>query len=161
FKEDWTPPFVDKATFWLAPAIAMAMMMLGMMLVPVTKTVGVAGGSFELGILIFLAFAGLAVYAVMLGGWSSNSKYSRVGGLRSTAQTITYEVFMGISVMGVVMCAGSFNLRDIVLWQTEHVWFVLPQILGFAVFALAAIATTHRTPFDLPEAEQELAAGYH
>ena len=161
FKEDWTPPFVDKATFWIAPAIAMAMMMLGMMIVPVTSTVGVAGGSFELGVLLFLCFAGLAVYAVMLGGWSSNSKYSLLGGLRSTAQTITYEVFMGISVMGVVMCAGSFDLREIVLWQTQNVWFVIPQILGFAVFALAAIATTHRTPFDLPEAEQELAAGYH
>ncbi|MGQ0698960.1 MAG: NADH-quinone oxidoreductase subunit NuoH [Panacagrimonas sp.] len=161
FKEDWTPPFADKTMYWLAPAISMAMMMLGAMIVPITPNIGVADGDYQLGILIFLAIAGLAVYAVMLGGWASNSKYSLLGGLRSTAQTITYEVFMGISIMGVVMQAGSFNLRDIVEAQRDGVWNVIPQILGFAVFSLAAIATTHRTPFDLPEAEQELAAGYH
>lgn len=163
FKEDWTPPFADKVTFWMAPAIALMMMMFGMMLIPITPDIGVGNGDFDLGLLLFLALAGLAVYAVMLGGWSSNSKYALLGGLRSTAQTITYEVFMGISVMGVVMQAGSFNLRTIIEAQQGGPWnwYLFPQILGFAVFALAAIATTHRTPFDLPEAEQELAAGYH
>jgi len=159
FKEDWTPPFVDKFTFVLAPLLAMSLMMLGYALVPITPTWGVAAP--ELGLLFFLAIAGLAVYAVLLGGWSSNSKYSLLGGLRSTAQTISYEVFMGLSLMGIVMQAGSFNVRDIVLAQQAGWWNVVPQFFGFCVWSLAAIAVTHRTPFDLPEAESELAAGYH
>jgi len=159
FKEDWTPPFVDKPTFILAPMIAMSMMMLGFLLVPITPTWYV--GDIHLGVLLFLAIGGLAVYAVMLGGWSSNSKYSLLGGLRSTAQTISYEVFMGISMMGLVMQAGSFSFHDIVAWQQAHVWNVVPQFVGFFIFSLAGIAVTHRTPFDLPEAESELAAGYH
>ena len=159
FKEDWTPPFVDKFTFVLAPLLAMSLMMLGYALVPITPTWGVAAP--DLGLLFFFAIAGLAVYAVMLGGWSSNSKYSLLGGLRSTAQTISYEVFMGLSLMGIVMQAGSFNVRDIVLAQQAGWWNVVPQFFGFCVWSLAAIAVTHRTPFDLPEAESELAAGYH
>ncbi|HEX4872207.1 MAG TPA: NADH-quinone oxidoreductase subunit NuoH [Nevskiaceae bacterium] len=158
FKEDWTPSFVDKATFWLAPMIALALMLLAMAVVPITPTWGVA--DLDLGLLLFFGIAGLAVYAVMLGGWSSNSKYALLGGLRSTAQTITYEVFMGLSLMGVVMQAGSFNVREIVEAQSG-LWYVVPQFLGFCVWALAAVAVTHRTPFDLPEAESELAAGYH
>jgi NADH-quinone oxidoreductase subunit H len=158
FKEDWTPPFVDKATFWIAPFISMAFMMLAFALVPITPTLGV--GNWNLGILYFLAIVGLSAYAVMLAGWSSNSKYALIGGIRVTALSITYEVFMGLALMGVVMQAGSFNLRDVVEAQRE-VWFVIPQFLGFCLFLLAAIATTHRTPFDLPEAEQELAAGFH
>ena len=133
--------------------------MLGFSLVPVTPTWGVADPN--LGILFFFAMAGLAVYAVMLGGWSSNSKYSLLGGLRSSAQMITYEVFMGLSVMGVVMLAGSFNMRDIVAEQQAGYWNIVPQFFGFCTWILAAIAVTHRTPFDLPEAESELAAGYH
>jgi NADH-quinone oxidoreductase subunit H len=97
---------------------------------------------------------------VLFAGWSSNSKYALIGGLRSAAQTVSYEVFMGLSLMGVVAQAGSFNLRDIVEAQ-RGLWFVVPQFLGFLTFSLAAIAVTHRSPFDLPEAEQELAAGYH
>ncbi|MGD9984053.1 MAG: NADH-quinone oxidoreductase subunit NuoH [Porticoccaceae bacterium] len=159
FKEDWTPPFVDKFTFILAPLLAMSLMMLGYALVPITPTWGVAAP--DLGLLFFFAIAGLAVYAVMLGGWSSNSKYSLLGGLRSTAQTISYEVFMGLSLMGIVMQTGSFNVRDIVLAQQAGWWNVVPQFFGFCVWSLAAIAVTHRTPFDLPEAESELAAGYH
>jgi len=159
FKEDWTPPFVDKATFILAPLIAMSMMMLGFLFVPITPTWGVS--SADLGMLFFFAIGGLAVYAVMLGGWASNSKYSLLGGLRSTAQTISYEVFMGLSLMGVVMQAGTFNLREIVEYQQQNVWFIVPQFIGFCVWSLAAVAVTHRTPFDLPEAESELAAGYH
>ena len=159
FKEDWTPPFVDKATFWIAPVIAMSMMMLGFMLVPLTPYLGVS--DLSLAILFFLAICGLAVYAVMLGGWASNNKYSLLGGLRSSAQMITYEVFMGLSLMGVVMMVDSFSLVDVVKAQQEGVWNVIPQFLGFVTFALAGVATTHRTPFDLPEAEQELAAGFH
>jgi len=157
FKEDWTPPFVDKLTFWIAPIIAMSALLIAFVVVPVSPGWGVI--DMNIGLLFFLAMAGLGVYAVMLAGWSSNSKYSLLGGLRSTAQTVTYEVFMGISAMGVVALAGSFNLRDIVLAQQDG-WFLLPQILGFVTFAVAGVAVAHRAPFDLPEAEQELAAGY-
>ncbi len=158
FKEDWTPPFADKLTFWLAPFIAMGALLISSAIVPVTETWGVA--DLNIGILFFLAMAGLSVYAVLFAGWSSNSKYSLLGGIRSAAQTISYEVFMGLSVMGVVMLAGSFNMRDIVEAQRDG-WFVVPQFFGFITFMLAGVAVAHRTPFDLPEAESELAAGYH
>jgi NADH-quinone oxidoreductase subunit H len=158
FKEDWIPPFVDRLTFMVAPVIAMSALFISFIVVPVTPTWGVA--DFDIGILFFMAMAGLAVYAVLFAGWSSNNKYSLLGGLRSAAQTVSYEVFMGLSLMGVVAQAGSFNMRDIVEAQ-RGVWFIVPQCLGFLTFSLAAIAVTHRSPFDLPEAEQELAAGYH
>jgi len=157
FKEDWTPPFVDKLTFWIAPIIAMSALLLSFIVVPVTPAWGVA--DLSIGILFFLAMAGLGVYAVMLAGWSSNSKYALLGGLRSAAQTVTYEVFMGLALMGVVAMAGTFNLREIVEAQKD-MWFVVPQFLGFITFAIAGVAVAHRAPFDLPEAEQELAAGY-
>lgn len=160
FKEDWIPPFVDKPTFIIAPMIAMGTLMLAFILVPVTPTWGVAP-DLGIGVLFFFAIAGIEVYAVMLGGWSSNSKYSLLGGLRSAAQMVSYEVFMGIALMGVVMQTGSFALSDIVEYQGKHGWFIVPQFFGFCTFALAAVATVHRHPFDLPEAEQELAAGYH
>ena len=158
FKEDWIPPFADKLTFLIAPIIAMSALFISFIVVPVTPTWGVA--DFNIGILFFMMAAGLAVYAVLFAGWSSNSKYALIGGLRSAAQTVSYEVFMGLSLMGVVAQAGSFNLRDIVEAQ-RGLWFIVPQFLGFFTFSLAAIAVTHRSPFDLPEAEQELAAGYH
>jgi len=158
FKEDWVPPFADKLTFLIAPVIAMSALLISYCIVPITPTWGVA--DFNIGILFFLAMAGLAVYAVLFAGWSSNNKYSLLGGLRSAAQTVSYEVFMGLSLMGVVAQAGSFNMRDIVAAQ-EGLWFIVPQFIGFITFALAGIAVTHRSPFDLPEAEQELAAGYH
>jgi NADH-quinone oxidoreductase subunit H len=158
FKEDWTPPFVDKFTFILAPALAIGLMLLAFCIVPVTPTWVVT--SPQNGILFFFAIAGLAVYAVMLGGWSSNSKYALLGGLRSTAQMISYEVFMGVSLMGIVMLAGSFDLNRIVEAQAD-LWFVVPQFFGFCVWILAGIAVIHRIPFDLPEAEAELASGYH
>ncbi|HRF87150.1 MAG: NADH-quinone oxidoreductase subunit NuoH [Cellvibrionales bacterium] len=158
FKEDWTPPFADKLTFWLAPFIAMSALLVSAAIVPVTETWGVA--DLNIGILFFIAMAGLSVYAVLFAGWSSNSKYSLLGGMRSAAQTVSYEVFMGISVMGVVMLAGSFNMRDIVEAQRDG-WFFVPQFFGFITFLVAGVAVAHRTPFDLPEAESELAAGYH
>lgn len=158
FKEDWTPPFADKLTFWLAPFIAMSALLVSAAIVPITETWGVA--DLNIGILFFIAMAGLSVYAVLFAGWSSNSKYSLLGGMRSAAQTVSYEVFMGISVMGVVMLAGSFNMRDIVEAQRDG-WFFVPQFFGFITFLVAGVAVAHRTPFDLPEAESELAAGYH
>lgn len=158
FKEDWTPPFADTLTFWMAPFIAMSALLIASSIVPVTPTWGVA--DLNIGILFFLAMAGLSVYAVLFAGWSSNNKYSLLGGLRSAAQTVSYEVFMGISVMGIVAITGSFNMRAIVEAQ-QDVWFVIPQFLGFITFLLAGVAVAHRSPFDLPEAESELAAGYH
>jgi NADH-quinone oxidoreductase subunit H len=158
FKEDWSPPFVDTRVFWIAPAIAMSAFLIGFAIIPITPDWGVA--DLNIGVLFFFAIAGLAVYAVMFAGWASNSKYALLGGVRSTAQTLTYEVFMGISLMGVVALTGSFNLRDIVLAQKDC-WYIFPQFLGFATFALAGVAVAHRSPFDLPEAESELAAGYH
>ncbi|MBP6382217.1 MAG: NADH-quinone oxidoreductase subunit NuoH [Pseudomonadales bacterium] len=158
FKEDWIPPFADKLTFLVAPVIAMSALFISYIIIPVTPTWYVA--DFDIGILFFFAMAGLAVYAVLFAGWSSNNKYSLLGGLRSAAQTVSYEVFMGLSLMGVVAQTGSFNMREIVEAQRD-LWFIVPQFLGFCTFALAGIAVTHRSPFDLPEAEQELAAGYH
>ena len=157
-KEDWTPPFVDKLTFWLAPAIAMSGLLLSFAVIPIIP--GWVATDLDVGVLFFLAMAGLSVYAVMFGGWSSNNKYALLGGVRATAQTVSYEVFMGLSLMGVVAITGSFNMTDIVNAQ-KGCWFVFPQILGFLTFAVAGIAVTHRSPFDAPEAEQDLAAGYH
>src|SRR5690606_21765277 len=158
FKEDWIPSFVDKKLFVLAPVIAMAGMLMAMAIIPFTPTWGVA--DLNIGILFFLAIAGLEVYAVLFAGWASNSKYALLGGVRASAQTMSYEVFLGISVMGVVAIAGSFNMRDIVAAQ-EGMWFIVPQFIGFLTFAMAGVAVTHRAPFDLPEAESELASGYH
>lgn len=158
FKEDWTPKFADKFIFTLAPAIAMFTALASFAIIPLSPTLGAADWS--VGLLFFFAMAGLAVYAVMFGGWASANKFSLLGGLRSAAQTISYEVFLGLSLMGVVAMAGSFNLRDIVMAQTT-VWNVIPQFFGFLTFVVAGVAVTHRHPFDQPEAEQELAEGYH
>ncbi|MFA9486643.1 MULTISPECIES: NADH-quinone oxidoreductase subunit NuoH [unclassified Moraxella] len=158
FKEDWMPAFADKRLFTLAPAIAMFTALASFAIIPLSPTLGAA--NWDIGLLFFFAMAGLAVYAVMFGGWASANKFSLLGGLRSAAQTISYEVFLGLSLMGVVSMAGSFNLRDIVEAQTT-VWNVIPQFFGFLCFVVAGVAVTHRHPFDQPEAEQELAEGYH
>jgi NADH-quinone oxidoreductase subunit H len=159
FKEDWIPDFVDRPVFLLAPLLAMTTTLLVFIVIPVAPGWGVAPG-LNVGILLFLALAGLGVYGAMLGGWSSNSKYALLGGLRSAAQMLSYEVFMGIAVMGVVIQAGSFRLDRIVEAQ-QHLWFIVPQCCGFLAFSLAAVASVHRFPFDQPETEQELVAGYH
>lgn len=158
FKEDWTPPFADKLLFWIAPAIAVSGLLMSFCVVPITPTWGVAA-DLNIGLLFFLAMAGLSVYAVMFAGWASDSKYALLGALRATAQTLSYEVFMGLSLMGVVAMAGTFNLREIVEAQKD-LWFVVPQFIGFITFFIAGIAAAHRAPFDQPEAEQELAAGF-
>lgn len=157
-KEDWIPPFADKLTFILAPAIAMGSLLICFAIIPVTPTWGVA--NLDIGILLFLAMAGIGVYAVLFAGWSSNSKYALLGSLRAAAQTVAYEVFLGLSVMGVVALSGSFNMNEIVKAQAG-MWFIIPQFFGFVTFLIAGIAVTHRLPFDFPEAEQELTAGYH
>jgi len=157
-KEDWIPPFADKPVFVIAPAIIMATAIISFAVVPPAPGLEVA--DLNVGVLFVLAMAGLGVYSTVLAGWSSGNKYSLLGGLRAAAQMVSYEVFMGLSLMGVVMLAGSFRLSDIVEAQ-RGLWFCVPQCVGFVVFAVAGVAGTHRLPFDLPEAENELVAGYH
>jgi NADH-quinone oxidoreductase subunit H len=157
-KEDWTPPFADRAIFILAPCIVVVTMLMSFIIVPFTSFVTVA--NLDIGILFFLAMSSLGVYSVTFAGWSSGSKYSLLGGLRAAAQMLSYEVFMGISLMGVVMLAGTFNLQEIVNAQRK-IWFFIPQFPGFVIFLIAGVAETHRLPFDLPEAETELVAGFH
>lgn len=159
FKEDWTPPFADKLIFTLAPIIAMSTLLIAFIVIPVTPGWGVA--DLNIGLLFFFAMAGLTVYAVLFAGWSSSNKFALLGGLRAAAQTLSYEVFLGLSLMGIVAQVGSFNMRDIVAYQGENLWFIIPQFLGFMTFFIAGVAVTHRHPFDQPEAEQELADGYH
>jgi NADH-quinone oxidoreductase subunit H len=114
----------------------------------------------NIGLLFFLAMSSLSAYSIVLAGWASNNKYSLLGALRGASQMITYEVFMGLSLMGVVMLSGSFNLKEIVEAQ-KGMWYFIPQIAGFIVFFIAGVAETHRLPFDIPEAESELIAGFH
>jgi NADH-quinone oxidoreductase subunit H len=157
-KEDWIPPFADRAVFVLAPTIVAVTTLLAFAVVPIAPGIGVV--DLNIGLLFFLAMSSLGVYSVVLGGWASNNKYSLLGGFRAAAQMLSYEVFMGLALMGVVMLAGSFNLRDIVAAQ-EDLWFCIPQILGLATFTVAGIAEARRLPFDLPESENELVAGFH
>lgn len=157
-KDDWVPPFADRVVFTLAPTAAAAGMLMGFAVVPFAP--GLVIIDLNIGVLFFLAMTSLAVYSVLLGGFASNNKYSLLGGLRSAAQMVSYEVFMGLSLMGVVILAGSFNLSAIVEAQ-RGVWFAVPQVLGLVVFLIAGVAEAHRLPFDLPEAEHELTAGYH
>ena len=157
-KEDWIPPFADRAVFLLAPAVIIITVLLSFAIIPVTPGIGVV--NLDIGVLFFLGMSSLGVYSVVLGGWASNNKYALLGALRAAAQMLSYEVFMGLSLMGVVLMAGSFDLRQIVDAQ-KGLWFIIPQILGFIVFVIAGLAETHRLPFDLPEADSELVAGFH
>ena len=157
-KEDWVPPFADRVSFVLAPAIIMTVILLSFAVIPFAPNIGIIESN--IGVLFILAMASLGAYSVMLGGLSSDNKYALLGSLRAAAQMVSYEVFMGISLLGVVALSGSFNLRTIVEAQ-EGMWFVVPQFVGFVIFLIAGIAESHRLPFDIPEAEQEICAGYH
>ncbi len=157
-KEDWTPPFADKGVFVLAPAIAATAALLSFAVVPFAQNIVIS--DLNIGLLFFLAMSSLGVYGVVLGGWASNNKYGLLGSLRAAGQMISYEVFMGLSLCGVVLMAGSLRLNAVVEAQRE-MWFFVPQFLGLAVFVIAGLAETRRIPFDLPEAENELVAGYH
>lgn len=157
-KEDWIPPFADKPVFIIAPAVIVITVLMSFTVIPFAPGFEVV--DLNIGLLFFLAMSSLGVYSVALAGWASDSKYSLLGGLRAAAQMLSYEVFMGLSLMGVVMISGSFNLRTIVEAQKD-VWFCVPQFFGFVVFLVAGVAETHRLPFDLPEAESELVAGFH
>jgi NADH-quinone oxidoreductase subunit H len=158
FKEDWIPRFADKKVFVLAPAVVMITILMSFAIVPFTPLLRVV--NLNIGLLFFLAMSSIGAYSVVLGGWASNNKYALLGAIRGSAQMISYEVFMGLSLMGVVIMTGSFNMTDIVMAQKGG-WFFIPQFLGFIIFFIAGIAETHRLPLDIPEAESELVAGYH
>jgi len=158
FKEDWVPPFADRPVFVVAPAIVVITTLMSFVVIPFAP--GIAVAHLNIGLLFFLAMSSLGVYSVVLGGWASQSKYALLGALRATAQLLSYEVFMGLSLMGVVMLAGSFNLSAIVEAQ-KGLWFCIPQFPALVIFLIAGLAETHRLPFDLPEAESELVAGFH
>ncbi len=177
FKEDPTPAGVDKFVYFLAPLLALALALTSIAIIPFGPEplrlfgreiyLGIAPPDLNIGILALFAITALGVYGVALAGWSSNNKYSLLGGLRSSAQMISYELALTMSVVGVLLMAGSFNLTKIIEAQGRHPewgflgWNIWPQILGFLCFFIAAIAETNRAPFDLPEAESELVAGFH
>lgn len=157
-KEDWIPPLADKAVFVIAPAVIMTATLASFAVVPFAP--GIAIADINIGLLFFLAMSSMAVYSITLAGWASDNKYSLLGSMRAAGQMLSYEVFMGLSLMGVVVMAGSFRLGAIVEAQ-EGLWYCIPQFVGLVVFLIAGLAETRRIPFDLPEAENELVAGYH
>ncbi len=165
-KESFMPANVDVLVYWLAPALSMITALFVYAVIPFGPEVMLFGrpvalrlADVDVGILVVLAASSIGVYGIILGGWSSNSKFSLLGSLRSSAQLISYELALGLAVIAVVLTAGSLSLVRIVEAQ-RHVWFVLRQPLAFLIFLVAALAETNRAPFDLPEAEQELVAGY-
>lgn len=158
FKEDWIPPFSNRFIFVLAPVIAFFISLISMIVIPFTSSSSILNCNF--GVLFFIMISGLSVYSVLLAGWSSNNKYALIGAVRSIAQVISYEIFLGLSLMGVVAQSGSFDLIKIVEDQ-QNLWNIVPQFFGFVIFFISGMALCHRHPFDQPESEQELADGYH
>src|ERR1700723_3382777 len=177
FKEDVTPPASDRFVYVLAPFLALSLALVSMALIPFgPETINILGvpthlgvANVSLGLLFLFAITSMGVYGVALAGWSSNSKYPLMGGLRSSAQMISYEVSLTLSVVGVVLLSGTLNFNDLIAYQSGHWhyvrflphWNVFPQLIGFFCYFIAAIAETNRVPFDLPEAETELVAGFH
>ncbi|WP_027087157.1 NADH-quinone oxidoreductase subunit NuoH [Cohnella panacarvi] len=160
-KEDTIPSKADKGLFVLAPVLAFVPSFVVLAFIPYSMNLQFA--DLNVGFLYYIALSGITTIAIVVGGWASNNKYSLLGGMRSAAQMISYEVPLVMSIVGVVMMTGSLNLRDIVIAQEGYFWDwnFLPQILGFGIFVISAISELNRTPFDLPEAESELVAGYH
>jgi NADH-quinone oxidoreductase subunit H len=161
FKEDIIPTSADRPVFYVAPLIGVIAALPTIAVIPLWD--GFSLANLNIGILYILALSSIASFSVILGGWASNSKYSFLGGLRSSAQVISYEIAMGLSLVGVMMMAGSANLSDIVRAQSGGVmnWFIVgPQLISFVIFMIAALAETNRVPFDLPEAETELVSGF-
>jgi len=177
FKEDPTPAGVDKFVYYLAPLLALTLSLTSLAVIPFGPDpihlfgrdiyLSITPPNLNIGLLVLFAITALSVYAVALAGWSSNSKYPLLGGLRSSAQMISYELSLTLSVVGVLLMANSFNLTDIIKAQAAHPergilgWNIWPQLIGFFCFFTAAVAETNRVPFDLPEAESELVAGFH
>jgi len=175
-KEDLTPPHVYKPLFIAAPMIAVICALTSISVIPFGTAIAVRGYTIPLqitdlnvGLLVILGITSVGVYGVALAGWSSNSKYSLLGGLRASAQMVSYEICLGLSLVGVLIVSGSFSLREIVESQSGHFWRFIPkwnifygcQFVAFFIYLMAAYAETNRIPFDLPEAETELVAGYH
>lgn len=171
-KEDVTPLYVDRFLYNLAPWITMMPALVTFAVIPFGSTVPVTLGGVtrdvplviadvNIGILYIFAFSSLGVYGIVLAGWSSNNKYSLMGGLRASAQIISYELAMGFAAASTFLVAGSLRLPAVVEWQRAHVWNVVPQFVGFLIFLIAVFAETNRLPFDLAEAEAELVAGFH
>ena len=182
FKEDIVPDKSTKFIYYLAPVVALTCALMPMIVYPFGPAITTINWSFlplglgegikylpltiariDVGVLFVLGITSVGVYGIALAGWSSNSKYSLMGGLRSSAQMISYELAMGASVIGVVMLAGTLDLNGIIQAQmySPFRWYIIPQFIGFIVFLIAAFAETNRVPFDLPEAETELVAGFH
>ncbi|HVU28651.1 MAG TPA: NADH-quinone oxidoreductase subunit NuoH [Verrucomicrobiae bacterium] len=163
-KEDFMPAGVRKAYFWLAPAVAVIPSILVIAVIPFGSQIGhqkMVIADLNVGILYTFGIVSLGVYGIVLAGYAANSKYPFLGGIRSSAQMISYEISMGMSVIPVFLIAGNLNLSQIISWQTQHGWLVFYAPLSFIIFLVASFAETNRTPFDLPEAETELVGGYH
>jgi NADH-quinone oxidoreductase subunit H len=168
FKEELIPASADKLLFILAPIITLVPALIILAVLPIGPEVTIFGRTISLGladqinvgVLYLMAVSSISVYGIVLAGWSSNNKYALMGGLRSSAQMISYELALGLAFVGPILLAGSMSLRDIVVAQ-RPLWYVVWQPIGFLVFVLASIAEVNRAPFDMPEAEQELTAGYH
>lgn len=168
FKEELIPTNADKLVFVIAPMISVVCALMAFAVIPVAPPITIAGitvpmqiANVNVGILYVLAIGSVSVYGTVLAGWSSNNKYSLLGSLRAAAQLISYEVTLGVALVGVLMLTSTLNLNGIVDFQANNGWLFLPQILGFFLYIIAAIAETNRLPFDLPEAETELIAGYY
>ena len=171
-KEDVTPLYVDKFLYNLAPWVTMMPALVTFAVIPfgapldvtiggVTRNVPLIIADVNIGILYVFAFSSLGIYGIVLAGWSSNNKYSMMGGLRASVQIISYELSMGFAAAATFLVAGSLRLPAVVAWQQAHVWNVVPQFVGFLIFLIAVFAETNRLPFDLAEAEAELVAGFH
>ncbi len=175
FKEDLTPPYVNKPLYLLAPVLSLTVALTSIAVIPIGPWVTIGSvhtplqiADVNIGLLVILGLTSIGVYGVALAGWSSNSKYSMLGSLRASAQMVSYEIALGLSLIGILIYAGSFSLRDIVMAQ-QGTWLgFIPkwniftgQIVAFFIYIMAAYAETNRIPFDLPEAETELVAGYH
>jgi NADH-quinone oxidoreductase subunit H len=163
-KEDFTPAGVRKIYFWLAPALSLIPAMLVVAVIPFGSQLGhqqMVIADLNVGILYTFGIVSLGVYGIVLAGYAANSKYPFLGGIRSSAQMISYEISMGMSVIPVLLIAGNLNLSRIIGWQAAHGWMVFYAPVSFIIFLIASFAETNRLPFDLPEAETELVGGYH
>lgn len=163
-KEDFTPSYVRKVYFWLAPAITVIPAFLTLCVIPFGSNLGdqkMVIADLDVGILYTFGIVSLGVYGIVLAGYASNSKYPFLGGIRSSAQMISYEIAMGMSVVTLFLIVGDLNLSKVIQWQADHGWLVFYQPVSFVVFLVAAFAETNRLPFDLPESETELVGGYH
>jgi NADH-quinone oxidoreductase subunit H len=170
FKEDIIPAGADRWTFFFAPILVFVCAIAAFMLIPLGSTaylpftdkhVNLFLTDLNVGLLMILALGAIGVYGIILGGYASGNRYSLIGGLRSAAQVISYELVLGLALVGAILCTQSLSLLDIVYWQRDHVWLIVFQPVGFVLYLISAIAETNRAPFDLPEAENELVAGFH